>query len=64
MAEIILGTGLIFVIFLVVLLKTSFLGGHDYGVAIALGTLLSLVVCLWTGTENWYFWFVTVAAMQ
>jgi len=35
-----------------------------YGVAIALGTLLSLVVCLWTGTENWYFWFVTVAAMQ
>jgi len=35
-----------------------------YGVAIALGTLLSLVVCLWTGTENWYFWFATVAAAR
>ena len=33
-----------------------------YGVAIALGTLLTLVVCLWTGIENWYFWFVTVGA--
>ena len=33
-----------------------------YGVAIALGTLLTLVVCLWTGKESWYFWFVTSAA--
>jgi len=33
-----------------------------YGLAIALGTLLTLVVCLWTGVENWFFWFVTIAA--
>lgn len=32
-----------------------------YGVALAIGTLLTLVVCLWTGKEQW-FWFATVAA--
>ena len=33
-----------------------------YGVALAIGTLLTLVVCLWTGKEQW-FWSATVAAM-
>ena len=26
-----------------------------YGVALAIGTLLTLVVCQWTGKENWFF---------
>ena len=33
-----------------------------YGVALAIGTLLTLVVCLWTGKEQW-FWHATVVAM-
>jgi prepilin peptidase CpaA len=32
-----------------------------YGVAIALGTLLSLLVCQWTGFDNWLF-FLRIAA--
>lgn len=32
-----------------------------YGVAISIGTLTTLVICLWTGNENWFLWLVTVA---
>jgi prepilin peptidase CpaA len=35
-----------------------------YGLAIAIGTLLTLVVTLWTGTQNWFLWFVTAAGTQ
>jgi Flp pilus assembly protein protease CpaA len=34
-----------------------------YGLALAIGTLLTLVVCLWTGKEHW-FWSTTAVAMQ
>ena len=34
-----------------------------YGLALAVGTLLTLVVCLWTGKEHW-FWSVTAAATR
>lgn len=34
-----------------------------YGLAFTFGTLLTLVVCLWTGKENWYFWSEMIAAM-
>jgi prepilin peptidase CpaA len=30
-----------------------------YGLALAIGTLLTLVVSLWTGTQHWFLWFVT-----
>ncbi len=33
-----------------------------YGLALAIGTLLTLVVCLWTGKEHW-FWSTTAVAM-
>lgn len=33
-----------------------------YGLALAVGTLLTLAVCLWTGTQHWFLWFVTGAA--
>lgn len=30
-----------------------------YGLAIAIGTLLTLVVSLWTGKQDWFLWLVT-----
>jgi prepilin peptidase CpaA len=30
-----------------------------YGLAIAIGTLFTLVVSLWTGKQDWFLWFVT-----
>lgn len=46
--------------------KQENLGGLTipYGVAIAIGTLTTLVICLWTGNENWFLWLVTVAETQ
>jgi prepilin peptidase CpaA len=34
-----------------------------YGVALAIGTLLTLVVCLWTGKEQWYWPAIVVAKL-
>jgi prepilin peptidase CpaA len=35
-----------------------------YGVAIGIGSLLTLVVSWWTGKEDWYLSFVRIAASQ
>jgi Flp pilus assembly protein protease CpaA len=35
-----------------------------YGVALAIGTLLTLVVCQWTGSESWFLCSVIGAAAQ
>ena len=34
-----------------------------YGVALAIGTLLTLVVCLWTGKEQWFWPAIVVAKL-
>ena len=35
-----------------------------YGVAIGVGSLLTLAVCWWTGQETWFLSFATIAASQ